>query len=96
MAEIIKDKDFKLVACNVKPDSRNRVVLSERVQLGEDITYHVYINEVGQILLDPQVSISASELRLYKNKKALESVQKGLKQSARGELVDFNTEELED
>ncbi len=38
--------------------------------------------------------IPASEKWLYKNKKALESVRKGLKQAARGKVTKLNPSEL--
>jgi len=38
--------------------------------------------------------IPPSEKWLYKNKKALESVQKGLKQAARGKITKLNLNEL--
>ena len=38
--------------------------------------------------------IPSSEQWLYKNKKALASVQKGLKQAARGRVTKFNLDEL--
>ena len=38
--------------------------------------------------------IPSSEQRLYKNKKALESVQRGLKQAAKGKVTKLNLSEL--
>jgi hypothetical protein len=38
--------------------------------------------------------IPSSEQWLYENKKALESIQKGLKQSAKGKVTNLNIEEL--
>jgi hypothetical protein len=38
--------------------------------------------------------IPPSEAWLYKNKKALESVQKGLKQAAKGKITKLNPDEL--
>jgi hypothetical protein len=38
--------------------------------------------------------IPPSEAWLYKNKKALESVQKGLKQAAKGKITKLNLDEL--
>lgn len=46
--------------------------------------YRIYRNEDGQILLDPQVMVPAREAWLFKNKKALASVRRGLKQAAEG------------
>jgi hypothetical protein len=83
MDSIIKDRNFKLVAGSVKPDSKHRVGLS-KVDIPDGVTFHVYLNATGQIVLDPQVTIPASELWLFENKKALASVQKGLLESMDG------------
>ncbi len=67
-----------------KPDSKHRIVL-KGTQVGEH--YRIYRNEAGQILLDPQVMIPTREAWLYKNKEALASVMKGIKEAAEGKLV---------
>ena len=64
----------------MKTDAKNRVVLKGSVTEH----YRVYRNESGQILLDPQVMIPAREAWLFKNKKALASVRRGLKQMGEG------------
>lgn len=64
----------------VRTDSKNRVVLRGPVARH----YQVYRNDSGQIILDPQVMVPASEAWLFKNKKALDSVRRGLEQSAQG------------
>ncbi len=88
---IIKNDQFKKVAANVKPDAKNRIVLSKAC-LAEDVTYHIYCNEIGQIILDPQVSIPASEAWLYRTPEAREAVATGLKEAAEGKIskVDLN------
>ena len=55
-----------MVAASVKPDAKKRVVLPKAL-VEEGITYHIYTNKFGQIVLDPQVTIPASELWLFKN-----------------------------
>jgi len=82
---IIKDGKFRKIASNIKPDLKKRVVLS-KAPIAEGVTYHVYSNEMGQIILDPQVSIPASELWLYKNEQARETVVKGLKEASTGKI----------
>jgi hypothetical protein len=78
---------FKLsqnkVADSVKPDSKNRIVLS-KVQVKEGITYHIYVNSIGQIVLAPQVTISlgVKKIWLYANPEALVSVQRVLEEAA--------------
>lgn len=91
--KLIRDDTFKKIAVNVKPDAKKRIVISKAV-LSDDITYHIYVNNIGQIILDPQVSIPASEAWLYKDKVALEAVLTGLKQSSEGKISKINLEEL--
>jgi len=92
MTMIIKDKDFKRVSESVKPDAKKRVVLPGN-QVREGITYHIYSNSIGQIILDPQVTIPASEAWLFSNPAALASVRKGLSDAAEGRVskVDLDT-----
>ena len=93
MAEIIKDTDFKRVAESVKPDAKKRVVLP-KVQVLEGVTYHIYSNSIGQIILDPQVTIPASEVWLFNNPDALASVQRGLLDAAQGKVSKVDLETL--
>jgi hypothetical protein len=91
-AMIIKDTNFQRVAEGVKPDAKKRVVLP-KAQVREGITYHIYTNSLGQIVLDPQVSIPASEAWLFNNPDAIASVRRGLNDAAQGRVskVDLNT-----
>jgi len=85
MTRIIKDTDFKRVADSVKPDAKKRVVLP-KLPIEEGITYHIYSNRLGQIILDPQVTIPASEAWLFNNPEALASVRRGLSDAAKGKI----------
>jgi hypothetical protein len=91
---VIKDSGFEKIAEGVKPDAKKRVVLPGRVR--EGITYHIYENNIGQIILDPQVSIPASEAWLYKNPEVLESVRHGLKDLAEGRTKKVNPGEFQE
>ncbi len=84
--DVIKDADLTIVAEGVKPDSKKRVVLP-RALVQEGITYHIYRNRFGQILLDPQVTIPASELWVFENKDILASIDKGMAESANGQVI---------
>jgi hypothetical protein len=44
------------------------------------------VNDAGQILLDPVVSISERELWLWQNPEAIASVQRGIEQAESGNL----------
>ena len=92
MATIIKDENLTRVAGSVKPDAKKRVVLPKGLVV-EGITYHIYSNSIGQIILDPQVTIPASEAWLFNNPDALALVQRGLSDAAQGRVskVDLDT-----
>lgn len=79
-----KTSGLTLVARDVRPDRRNRLALGRALKDLEDATFNVYQDEQGRIVLDPQVSIPASEAWLYRNPKALASVRRGLAEAAAG------------
>jgi hypothetical protein len=84
---VIRDSNFKKIADNVKPDYKKRVVLHS-VLIKEGVSYHIYANNIGQIILDPQVTIPASELWLFEDKDILEAVDKSMAESVDGKLID--------
>ena len=77
METILKDNNYIIVAEGVKPDYKKRVVLPA-ILVQKGVTYHIYHNRMGQIILDPQVTIPASELWLFENKKILAMIDKGM------------------
>ncbi len=82
----VKEADFEEVT-EVKPDSKNRIYLGKLVEKNPSNTlYRVYRNSTGQIILDPQVTIPASEAWIYKNKKVLRAIDSGLKDAAAGKV----------
>jgi len=93
LVTIIKNTDFKDIAKNVKPDSKKRVVLPKSL-VSEDITYHIYSNSYGQIVLDPQVTIPASEVWLFKDPEAIASVRRGLSDAANGKVSKVDIDSL--
>ena len=86
MATIIRDDKLTRVAENVRVDNKKRVYLPGIV-VKEGITYHIYTNSFGQIVLDPQVTIPASELWVFENKEILAAIDKGMAESADGQLL---------
>jgi hypothetical protein len=92
MTPIIKDTDLTRVPGSVKPDSKKRVILPTAL-VREGIIYHIWYNSIGQIILDPQVTIPASEAWLFNNRDALALVQQGLSDAAQGRVskVDLDT-----
>jgi hypothetical protein len=90
---IIKDTEFHRVAESVKPDVKKRVVLP-KANVQDGVTYHIYSNSLGQIILDPQITIPASEAWLFKNPVALASVRKGLEDAAKGRIKKVDLDNL--
>ncbi len=84
MHSILRDQHFKEIA-ETKLDSKRRVTLGNVPVKAHH--YKIYVNEAGQIVLDPQMSIPASEMWLFKNKKALASVVLGLADAKAKRLV---------
>ena len=83
MGSILKDENLTKIADSVKPDAKRRVYLPGIV-LKEGISYHIYSNSLGQIVLDPQITIPTSEAWLFENKAALATVDKGMTESTQG------------
>ncbi len=88
----IAREEFTGIGKDVKPDAGRRVVLPKAL-VGEGVTYRIYADEKGQILLVPQVTIPASEAWLFRNPEALASVKRGLADDAEGRVskVDLDT-----
>jgi len=84
---VIKDTKVTMVAANVKPDYKKRRIVLPKGLVQEGITFHVYLNSFGQIILDPQATIPASELWVFENKEILESVDKGMVDSTRRQII---------
>src|SRR5579862_4174929 len=83
METVIKNRDFQFVASGLAPDSKKRVSLT-KVVTDASVTFNIYVNKLGQIVLDPQKSVPAHEAWLFEDKKVLASVKRGLKQAAKG------------
>jgi len=75
---------YRLVARDVRPDSRKRIALGRALQDLGDASFNVYRDDDGRIILDPHVSIPASEAWLFRNRKAIDSVRRGLEEVAEG------------
>lgn len=84
-SSILRDQHFRPVS-ETKVDSKNRVSLPKRIQ-GAVHTYRIYSNDAGQIVLDPQVLVPASEAWLYRDEAALKAVRQGLEEAKAGKLV---------
>jgi hypothetical protein len=73
-------------------DDRNRLTLGEFMKGSKRV--RLYMNERGELFLQPVVEVPASEVWLFQNKQAIESVKKGLKDAAEGRISKLNLDEL--
>ncbi|HWF17787.1 MAG TPA: hypothetical protein VG754_00885 [Verrucomicrobiae bacterium] len=80
---IIKDAKFHIVAEGLAPDSKKRLSLSKALA-DASVTFNVYVNTLGQIVLDPHKKIPAHEAWVFEDKEILASLKRGLKQAAQG------------
>ena len=85
IAQLLKEKDFKQIS-EVRPDFKCRVTLGKIKVVQKATTYKVYQNSVGQIILDPQVSVPASEAWVYKNKSVIGAIKKGFEDAQEGRV----------
>jgi hypothetical protein len=76
--------EYRLVARDVRPDSRKRVALGRALDDLGDASFNVYKDAEGRIILEPCVSVPASEVWLFRNQKAIDSVHRGLEEAAAG------------
>jgi len=77
----------ELIARDVRPDSRKRVTLGAALKDLDDASFNIYRDRQGRIILEPQVSIPAAEAWLFRNKRALESVARGLDQIENAKVI---------
>lgn len=81
---------FRLHKRGVHPDSRGRVTLGG---VAHDSEYEVLVNDAGQILLNPVVTVSvpASEAWLWENPAVRASMSRALQQAAAEEFHDLGS-----
>ena len=73
-------------------DSRKRIPLG-KVLPNKDVTLFNAKVEGGRIILEPMRAVPEREAWLYKNPKALDSVMRGLKDSAEGRVKTYISKE---
>jgi len=74
---------------NLKLDSKKRITLGKLVA-DEVSSYDAEIKENGVIILYPKVEIPAEELWIFKNRPAMDSLKKGMEESASGNLSELD------
>ena len=70
----------------LRPDSKGRITLGNLASSAS--SFKAYKDGCGRIILEPQVEVPMIEAWLWKNPAAMKAVQKGLKDSAEGKLVE--------
>ena len=73
--------EFRVIKEIVQPDNRGRISLGTEVKLK---TYRALTNDLGQILLEPVVTIPEREVWLFENTETLANLKQGLQESAMG------------
>lgn len=90
----IENTEFTRISnSSVKPDTRNRVLLPQSL-VREGITYRIYTNSVGQIILIPQVTIPEYEAWLFENQDVRALVKQGLSDVDEGRVSKINLDTL--
>jgi len=57
---LIKNRKFEKVAQGMAPDAKKRLTLGKALA-DPEVTFDIYVNQLGQIVLDPRKSIPAHE-----------------------------------
>ncbi|MBH8574785.1 hypothetical protein I8752_17505 [Nostocaceae cyanobacterium CENA369] len=85
---MIENQNFRLVRDAVKTDDRGRLTVGA---VAKTKSYRVFINEAGQILLDPVVNIPERELWIWQNSQASSSLERGIQQASSGEVHELGS-----
>lgn len=73
-------------------DDRTRITLGDLFKGYKRV--RLYKNNRGEVLLQPIAEIPASEVWLFQNKEALESVMDGLKNASEGKISKLDLDEF--
>jgi len=90
--ELIHEK-FQNVGLSSRLDTRNRITLGQALARPGTSRKHkidefeILLGSMGDILLRPRTSIPSRELWIHENPKAMETLQKGLRDAAEGRLT---------
>jgi hypothetical protein len=93
---ILLSESFRRIG-DVALDERKRVSLTRALEslkeilgteneLDAGIRFGVYVNDAGQVLLSPEVSVPMHEAWLLRNPEALAKVKEGIRQASEGQL----------
>lgn len=87
--EFINHIDGKFISAGTRTiDSKNRITIGEKITKlintqTEADKFQIFINEKGDILLRPMVSIPIREAWIYQNTQVLKSIRQGLAEAER-------------
>jgi hypothetical protein len=81
-----RDDDYVKIGNVIRPDIRRRVSLPKSL-VKDGVSFQIWVNSEGQILLEPQATIPASELWVFEDKKVLASLDKAMFESMNGQVV---------
>lgn len=90
MTTIIKDDDYRKIGKIIRPDGRRRVALPKSL-VKDGISFQIWANSEGQILLEPQVTIPASESWVFENEEILASLDRAMFESINGQTVNLGS-----
>ncbi|HTW07258.1 MAG TPA: hypothetical protein VME46_07100 [Acidimicrobiales bacterium] len=78
---------------SVDVDDRGRVVLGKALKgmLHKPHRFAAFVNQVGQIVLDPLAEIPARERWIFENPEALVALREGVESARKGPLVDLGS-----
>jgi hypothetical protein len=94
---VVSTADFHDTGKEIELDKKRRVTLGSAVsQLGPGVRYHVFTNELGQVLLDPVKSVPAYEAWVYENPARIASIGRGIAQAESGQLLSIDLDADED
>ncbi len=78
MVTKVEKANFVEISKVVQPDAQRRITLPKRLVKEGSLFRMSYNSDNGQILLEPQVAIPASELWVFENKDILDSIDRGM------------------
>ena len=84
----IANSNFTEIKSSSRADDRGRLTLGA---IAKKKNYRIMVNQSGQILLDPIVSIPEREAWLWKNKAVINSLQQGLAEAETGEAKEIQS-----
>jgi hypothetical protein len=93
MATRIGAMDFVEISKIVRPDAQKRITLPNKL-VKEGILFRMSYNSIGQILLEPQVTIPESEAWVFQNPEILALAKRGLEAAAKGKVSKIDLDNL--